>query len=155
MQTSQSSQQQSCEDARHTVPSPHAGEGQGGGGDKSPSAKLLSAQILGNQESRSGICPAWHWKQPLCWLYPPPCPSPAWGEGTLWHCSAQAQTSIRASPWRPARAAACSLGAHANRFVLGTVCAFARFSAKRKNSRLVERHASRSSKLEALWYNLL
>src|SRR5262245_20972424 len=53
------------------------------------------------------------------------------------------------------RTAACALWAHADRFVFGSARAFSRFSAKRKNSRLVERQTSRSSKLEALWYSLL
>jgi hypothetical protein len=33
-------------------------------------------------------------KRMQCLKYPPPCPSPAWGEGTLWHCSAQPQAAF-------------------------------------------------------------
>jgi len=47
------------------------------------------------------------------------------------------------------------LPAHADRFAVRYARVFSRSSAKRKNSRLVERYISRSSKLEALWYSLL
>src|SRR6266478_4141364 len=47
MHTSQSSRQKSCEDASHTVPSPHAGEGQGGGWRRCTARELIfSAWIL-------------------------------------------------------------------------------------------------------------
>jgi hypothetical protein len=80
----------------HNVPSPHRpsqtgvnalmpGEGQGGGADTHRARSCFSRSDSENQESRSGICPASDWKQPGCLLHPPPCPSPAWGEGTLWH----------------------------------------------------------------------
>jgi hypothetical protein len=58
------------------------------------------------------------------------------------------------APCGPARCW-CALRAHADRFTFGSARVFSRFSAKRKNSRLVERYTSRSSKLEALWYSLL
>src|SRR5262249_55807862 len=58
-----------------------------GGGDRAPRAKLLQRADSENQESWSDVGPASDWKQPLWLLYPPPCPSPAWGEGTLWHSS--------------------------------------------------------------------
>src|SRR6266850_5817886 len=98
MHTSQSSRQSSCEGASHTVPSPIAredgrkrpyvgGRDREGGGDGAPRANLLQRADSRNQESWSSFCPASDWKQPQCWLYPPPCPSPTWGEGTLWHRS--------------------------------------------------------------------
>jgi len=34
-------------------------------------------------------------KQTQWSFYPSPCPSPTRGEGTLWHCSARPETSIR------------------------------------------------------------
>src|SRR5262249_2753600 len=40
-------------------------------------------------------------KQTQCSLYPSPCPSPTRGEGTLWHRSAQPQTSIRVDVCMP------------------------------------------------------
>src|SRR5882672_8319796 len=85
---SQSSRQRSCEGASHTVPSPHVGEGQGGGWRRRTAREpAFSAQFPEIRSLGAGFCPASDWKQPLCSLYPPPCPSPTWGEGTLWHRS--------------------------------------------------------------------
>jgi hypothetical protein len=79
----------------HSVPSPHVGEGQGEGWRRAPRANLLQRADSENQESWSGVCQASDWKQPQCLLYPPPCPSPTWGEGTLWHRSSHLSRCIR------------------------------------------------------------
>src|SRR5262249_21613635 len=55
-------------------------------------------------------------------------------------------------PHTPQRA---RFGAHLARFSFGSARPLSRFSANRRNSRLVERYVSRSSKLEARWYSRL
>jgi hypothetical protein len=77
----------SCEDASHTVPSPHAGEGQGGGGDSAPRATLLQRADSENQESWSGVYPDRIGNNRCACCTPSLSLSPAWGEGTLWHRS--------------------------------------------------------------------
>src|SRR5689334_13646646 len=78
-----------CEGACHTVPSPLAGEGQGGGWPRSTELKarprLETARFAGSLDR----------KPVAALLYPPPCPSPARGEGTLWRRSAHLQQRTR------------------------------------------------------------
>src|SRR5689334_23657612 len=74
------------EDARHMVPSPRVGEGQGEGWPQStedeapPNWKTANGRWAGLIRS---------WIRPkTSAAVPSPCPSPTRGEGTLWHCSA-------------------------------------------------------------------
>src|SRR5437867_2214314 len=69
----------------HSVPSPHVGEGQGGGYNThricflSDARQMQTAVVLESAHrlsSGSALC-----------RHPPPCPSPTWGEGTVWRAS--------------------------------------------------------------------
>src|SRR5215813_14872657 len=70
-----------------------------GGGDSASRAGTSALKFrksgVENQDSWSCVCPASDCKQPQCLLYPPPCPSPTWGEETLWHRSSHLSRCIR------------------------------------------------------------
>src|SRR6266478_1941848 len=91
----------SCEGACHTVPSPHVGEGQGEGWRQSTRCEADPVQV---RDIESAVIESRIGDTGRCLLYPPPCPSPTWGEGTLWHRSAQWQASIRVCARRCAHA---------------------------------------------------
>src|SRR5882762_8888619 len=82
----------------HIVPSPHAGEGQGGGYNRHGIFLLSETQRM--LPRFLGLCA----RVPLRLVlhrHPPPCPSPAWGEGTVWHAPSQlsaADSEMCASP---------------------------------------------------------
>src|SRR6266478_1941849 len=74
----------------HSVPSPHVGEGQGGGYNKQRPVSPIRDSITALSISRTCTGSASH--RVLC-RHPSPCPSPTWGEGTVWHAPSQLTTS--------------------------------------------------------------
>src|SRR5258705_11575393 len=64
-----------------------------GGGHEALSAKLVPCRD--SRTTAGCICCVSDTKHMQCEFYPPPCPSPTWGEGTLWHCTAQSEAAPR------------------------------------------------------------
>src|SRR5258707_2070592 len=102
MHTSQIALQKVAKVRAARFPPPMWGRDRAGGGDETPSAK--------NSRTENVCLLGPHNKQMQCLLYPPPCPSPTWGEGTLLRRSAQPQAGIRIQAQRCAHALARKRG---------------------------------------------
>src|SRR5258705_11668898 len=66
---------------RNSVPSPHVGEGQGGGTTGTASVCYADPTNIRSRFLSSSRL-VFH-------RHPPPCPSPTWGEGTVWRAPSQ------------------------------------------------------------------
>src|SRR5215470_10095109 len=91
---------------------PPCGGGTGRGVATRTVREAASVSDSENQESWSGICPASDRQQPLCLLYPPPCPSPAWGEGTVRHAPSHLTQRARGEFPKMCACPSASAGTH-------------------------------------------